>query len=71
MAEDALVAKRINKGPGKKQPKMYDGWYIDKYEEKHNQEIGFLDNYLVKKLRGKPKGIKQVLEKCQLRPGEE
>lgn len=68
IAEDALVATRMNKGPGKKQPKMQNSWYIDKYGKKQNQTILFSDTHSVPELREKPKGIQQVLEKCNIWP---
>ncbi|KAF0360606.1 hypothetical protein F8M41_014310 [Gigaspora margarita] len=44
--------------------------YIDEYEEKHDQKMVFLNNYPVKKLRGEPKGIQQVLEEYNIWPVE-
>jgi len=35
MAVDALIAIRMNLGPGRTQPKMHDSWYIDENGEKH------------------------------------
>ncbi|CAG8503577.1 10811_t:CDS:2, partial [Scutellospora calospora] len=49
-ADDALIAKKINKGPGGKQ----------------NQEMVFKEDYPDPNMRGKPKGIKKVLEKRRL-----
>uniref|UniRef100_U9T1L9 Uncharacterized protein n=2 Tax=Rhizophagus irregularis TaxID=588596 RepID=U9T1L9_RHIID len=37
MAADALIATRMNLSPGGAQPKMRDGWYIDKNGEKQTQ----------------------------------
>ncbi|PKK78862.1 hypothetical protein RhiirC2_769729, partial [Rhizophagus irregularis] len=34
MAADALIAVRINLSPGRAQPKMRDGWYINENGEK-------------------------------------
>ncbi|CAG8594657.1 12932_t:CDS:2 [Gigaspora margarita] len=68
IAENALVASRMNKGPRGKQPIMHDGWYIDEYEEKQDQKITFLEDHPVEKLRGQPKGIQQILEECNLWP---
>ena len=65
MAADALIATRMNLSSGGAQPKMRDGWYIDKNGEKCIQSMVFPDNH---KLRGKPKGIKQVLIEHNLWP---
>ncbi|CAG8654906.1 14372_t:CDS:2 [Cetraspora pellucida] len=63
---DALVATRMNKGPKGVQPKMCNSWYIDMYGERHVQEMIFPDDYLLQQLRGKPKGIQQILEEQNL-----
>ncbi|PKC66398.1 hypothetical protein RhiirA1_512186 [Rhizophagus irregularis] len=64
MAADALIATRINLNPGGAQPKMHDGWYINKNGEKQTQLIVFPGNH---KLKGKPKDIiKQVLTERNL-----
>src|SRR6266498_4034874 len=68
MAEDALIATRMNLGSGGVQPKMRDGWYINEREEKCIQSMTFPDNHPVEKLRGQPKGIKKVLEERNLWP---
>ncbi|PKY31798.1 hypothetical protein RhiirB3_475331 [Rhizophagus irregularis] len=65
MAADALIATRMNLSPGGAQPKMRDGWYIDKNGEKQTQLMVFPGNH---KLKGKPKGIKQVLTERNLWP---
>ena len=68
MAEDALIVTRMNLSPGGAQPKMRNGWYIDEFGEKHVQSMIFPDDYPVEQLRGKPKGIKQVLVERSLWP---
>jgi hypothetical protein len=68
MAEDALIATRMNLGPGGTQPKMRDGWYTNENGEKCIQSMTFPDDYPVQKLRGQPKGIKKVLEERNLWP---
>lgn len=65
MAVDALIAIRMNLGPGGTQPKMRDGWYIDENGEKHIQSMIFPDNH---QLEGQPKGLKQVLKERNLWP---
>jgi hypothetical protein len=63
MAVDALIAMRMNMNPGGKQPKMRDGWYINRNNEKIVQSMTFPDNH---PLKGQPKGIKQVLKERNL-----
>jgi hypothetical protein len=53
MAEDALNAKRMNKNPGGKQPKMRRSKYV-RGDQEHIQFM--VDN------KGKPKGLQKVLE---------
>ena len=65
MAADALIATRMNLSPRGAQPKMRDGWYIDGNGEKCVQSMIFPNNY---KLKGKLKGIKQVLKERNLWP---
>ena len=65
MAADALIATRINLSPEGAQPKMRDGWYINENGEKLVHLMVFPDNH---KLKGKPKGIKQVLIECNFWP---
>lgn len=57
-APDALIATKMNLGPGGKQPIMRDGW-----DEKLGvpQRMIFPADYPDARLRGQPKGIKQVL----------
>ena len=49
---------------------MCDGWYINAYRNKCKQSMVYLNDYPVESLRGKPKGIKKVLEECNLWPKE-
>ena len=65
MAADALIAMRMNLSPGGAQPKMRDSWYINEKGEKLIHSMVFPDNH---KLKGKPKGIKQVLTERNLWP---
>jgi hypothetical protein len=65
MAADALIATRMNLSPGGAQPKMRDGWYIDGSGQKRVQSMIYPENH---KLKGKPKGIKQVLMERKLWP---
>ena len=68
MAADALIATRMNLNPGGAQPKMHDGWYVNEHEERCVQQMIFPDDYPVAKLKGQPKGIKQILEERNLWP---
>src|SRR6185437_14178372 len=68
MAADALVVTKMNLGPGGVQPKMRDGWYIYKYGEKRSQSMIFPNDCQINKLRGKPKGIRKILEERDLWP---
>ena len=70
MAEDALIATRMNLGPGGKQPRMRDGWYINAYGDKYKQSMVYPNDHLVESLRGKLKEIKKVLEERNLWPKE-
>ena len=70
MAEDALVAARMNLSPGGGQPKMRDGWYINDRGERCEQSMIFPDDYPVSRLRGQPKGIKRTLEDRSLWPNK-
>jgi hypothetical protein len=67
MAADALIASKMNLSPGGAQPKMRDGWYINKHGERCAQSMIFPNNH---KLKGQPKGIKQVLKERNLWPTE-
>lgn len=53
-ASDALQATQMNVRPGGKQPKMRDGWYLDKSGNRIVQPM--VDS------NGEPKGLKIVLE---------
>ena len=68
MANDALIATKMNLNSGGAQPKMRNGWYINERGEKCVQSIIFPDNHQQK---GKPKGIKQMLKKRNLWPMKE
>jgi hypothetical protein len=68
IAEDALIATRMNLGSGGVQPKMRDSWYTNEHEKKHIQSMTFPDNHSVERLRGQPKGIKKILEERNLWP---
>jgi hypothetical protein len=57
-APDALRAQDMNLGPGGKQRVRRAG----RLENGEKQEMQFPDDYPDEKLRGKPKGIKRVLE---------
>ncbi|RGB22462.1 hypothetical protein C1646_634114, partial [Rhizophagus diaphanus] len=61
--DDALVATKMNLSSEGKQPKIRDGWYINKYGEKCIQSMIFPNNHHLKE---QPKGIKQVLKECNL-----
>ena len=54
---DALLANKMNLFPGGKQPAMRSTTWGDN----NQQDMCFPDDYFDEKLRGKPKGIKQVL----------
>ena len=54
----------MNLNPGGAQPKMRDYWYVNEHEERCVQQMIFPDYYPVAKLRGQPKGIKQIFEEC-------
>ena len=57
-APDALVVSRMNRNPGGKQPLMRDGFI---YSKQRPQSMVFSDNHPILSLRGKAKGIEQVL----------
>ncbi|RIA82539.1 hypothetical protein C1645_835213 [Glomus cerebriforme] len=64
-APDALIASRMNVNPGGKQPRMRNTIFNEQV-----QSMNFPDDYFDEKLRGKPKGMRQVLEERQLmKPG--
>ena len=65
MTNDALIATKMNLNSEGAQPKMRDGWYINEYGERCVQSMVFPDNH---KLKGQPKGIKQVLKERNLWP---
>ena len=70
MAEDALIATRINLSSSGGQHKMRNGWYMDEYGERRVQSMVFSNNYPVTKLRRQPKGIKQVLQERNFWPAK-
>ena len=55
---DALVAAKMNLMPGGKQPLLRNGW---DYSSNRPQSMVFGDDHPDVKLRGKAKGIRQVL----------
>ena len=57
-AEDALLVGNMNLGPGGKQPILRNGF---NHTTQEVQSMVFPDNHPNPSLRGKPKGIKQVL----------
>lgn len=57
-AENALLARKMNLGVGGKQPRMRDG-FDDPTQQA--QSMVFAENHPNVLLRGKPKGLKQVL----------
>lgn len=57
----------MNLSPEGAQPIMRDDWYIDESGQKCVQSMIFPENH---KLKGKPKGIKQVLKECNLWPNK-
>ena len=61
---DALIAKHMNLSPGGKQPKMRS----TNFGEGVQQEMIFPLDYHISKLRGQPKGLKQVLTERGLWP---
>ncbi|CAG8652896.1 7579_t:CDS:2, partial [Scutellospora calospora] len=61
-ADDALIAKKMNKGPGGKQNIMYPTTFIDINGRRKEQKMVFEEDYPDPNMRGKPKGIKKVLE---------
>ena len=61
-AKDALVASRMNLGPGGKQPIMRSTSFINKDGQKITQQMVFSEDYSDPILRGKPKGIKKILQ---------
>ncbi|CAG8645634.1 8845_t:CDS:2 [Cetraspora pellucida] len=65
-ADDALVMQRMNKGPGEKQSVMRPTTFINSNGQLIEQEMVFEKNYSDPDLRGKPKGIKRVLEERSL-----
>ena len=58
-APDALVAAKMNLGPGGRQPLLREGW---DYSKNMPQAMVFGDNDPIPSRRGKAKGIQQVLE---------
>jgi len=61
MVEDALIAMKMNLSSGGGQPKMRNGWYTNEHGKRCIQTMVFSNDHPVAKLRGQPKGIKQVL----------
>ncbi|EXX66968.1 hypothetical protein RirG_118670 [Rhizophagus irregularis DAOM 197198w] len=63
MAADALIATRMNLSPGGAQPKMRDGWYIDKNGEKQTQLMG-IKQVLTERNLWPEKSIRLMCEQC-------
>lgn len=61
-AKNALVAERMNLGPGGKQPIMRPTTFVNTNGQQKDQEMVFEEDYPDPDMRGKPKGIKRVLE---------
>jgi hypothetical protein len=61
-AADALAANSMNAGPGGKQPKLRDGWYLDGDGVRQAQSMILSADYEDPDLQGLPKGIRMVLE---------
>ena len=57
-APDALIATKMNLGPGGKQPVLRDGW---DHVQNLPHSMVFSQDYPDPRLRGQPKGIRQVL----------
>ena len=58
-ASDALRVEKLNKGPGGAQPIMWEGFIQSKGLL---QTMQFPQNYRIRELAGKPKGLKQILK---------
>ncbi|PPQ84825.1 hypothetical protein CVT24_013261, partial [Panaeolus cyanescens] len=58
-AEDALLVSRMNLKPGGKQPRMRQGWYLDKNGQRVMQDMVFPEDH--PDYPNEPKGVKQVL----------
>jgi len=58
-AKDSLVAKRMNLNPGGLQPKMRNTYWGPNNQL---QSMVFSDDHPNEKLRGQPKGLKQILQ---------
>jgi len=59
-AADALIASRMNRTPGGQQPLLRSGWTGDSSNPQW-QAMVFLENHPEPQLRGKAKGVEQVL----------
>ncbi|RGB22859.1 hypothetical protein C1646_775415 [Rhizophagus diaphanus] len=64
-SKDVLVTNQINLNSGDKQPVMRNIYFKPNNQL---QSMVFLTTYNDEKLRGKPKGIKQVLMECEKWP---
>lgn len=60
-AKDALVAQRMNLGPGGKQPIMRSTTFFDINGQQKIQQMIFDENHPDATMRGQPKGIRRVL----------
>ncbi|CAG8448603.1 14289_t:CDS:2 [Cetraspora pellucida] len=65
-AEDALIVQRINKKPRGKQSIMWTTTFIDINGQCKEQKMVFGNNYPDSDMKGKPKGIKKMLEERKL-----
>lgn len=57
-APDALIVSKINQNPGGSQPLMRDGFI---HSKQLPQSMVFSQNHVISRLRGKAKGIEQIL----------
>lgn len=62
-AKDILVAEKMNRNPGSTQPKICDSFI---YSKGRPQAMVFPDNHPIITLRGKAKGLEQVLRELEL-----
>ncbi|CAG8827726.1 14992_t:CDS:2, partial [Cetraspora pellucida] len=68
-SRNALIANHMNLGPAGKQEKLHSTSYFHK-GRKYDQDMVFLSDYYISELRGKAKGLKEVLKKRGLWPEE-
>ncbi|KAG0632761.1 hypothetical protein HOY80DRAFT_1113696, partial [Tuber brumale] len=58
-ASDALIASKMNRGPGGSQPLMRDGFI---HSKQRPQSMVYPENHSNYRLRGKAKGLEQILK---------